>query len=162
MQGRLLEQQVEEANRKAVIQRLEYQRQIKELDEVRQRELQLQQQFNIESLRREHARIAEIQVAEQARLAQTRGAEQAQLTQDVDEERMRLANAQAKNIRYVSQKSVSTQLTEIAEYLRESSPKVLSNGISLRTESIAGVYETCRRCFDGAVVRHNAVLIARS
>jgi|GEM_PF-4579206 len=120
MQSRLLELQVEEANRRAVIQQLEYLRRIKELDEVRQRELQRQQQLNVEALRREQARIAEIQAAEQARLAQARTAEQA-----------RLAAAQAERAQQTNQMSMSVRLADIADYLRKSAPRVLGNGVSL-------------------------------
>lgn len=69
LQNRLLELQVQEANRMAVIQQLEYQRRLKELDEARQRELQRQQQLNVEALRREQSRIAEIQATAQQRTA---------------------------------------------------------------------------------------------
>ena len=131
LQGRLLQLQVEQANRMAVIQQLEYQRRIKELDEARQRELQRQQQLNVEALRREQARIAEIHAAEQARLAQVRAAEQARLTQKQGEQQIRVANAQAEMKPLGNQKSVSAQLAEIADNLRKSYPKVLNNGVSL-------------------------------
>jgi len=58
LQNRLLELQVQEANRLAIIQQLEYQRRVQELDQVKQQYLQRQQQLNIEALRREQAKIA--------------------------------------------------------------------------------------------------------
>lgn len=131
MQSRLLELQVEEANRMAVIQQLEYQRRIKELDEVRQRELQRQQQLNVEALRREQARIAEIHFAEQARVAQVRAAEQASLAQTGAGGQKLIANAQAENTLLANQKSVSFLLARIAGHLRESSPRELNKGVSL-------------------------------
>ncbi len=131
MQSRLLELQVEEANRMAVIQQLEYQRRVKELDEARQKQLQRQLQLNVEALRREQARISEIHVAEQARLAQVRAAEQVSLAQKGAEGQKRLANAQAENMLLANQKSVSSLLARIASDLRDASPKVLNNGVSL-------------------------------
>ena len=131
MQSRLLELQVEEANRMAVIQQLEYQRRIKELGEAQQRELHRQQQINVEALRREQARIAEIQAAEQARLAQVRAVEQASFAQKGAEGQKRLSNAQAENMPLANQKSVSSLLAQIAGHLRQSSPRVLNKGVSL-------------------------------
>ena len=49
LQNKLLELQVQEANRMAAIQQLEYQRRVKELDETHQRELRRQQQLNVET-----------------------------------------------------------------------------------------------------------------
>lgn len=109
MRQRQLELQVELANRMAVIQQIEYQRRIKELDEVRQRELQRQQQLNVDALRREQARVAQIQADEQARVAKS----------------------QAEHKTLAMQKPLNTQLTEISDYLRKSSPRRLNIGVSL-------------------------------
>jgi multidrug efflux pump subunit AcrA (membrane-fusion protein) len=109
MRQRLLELQVEQANRMAVIQQIEYQRRIKELDEARQRELQRQQQLNVEALRREQARVAQIQADEQARAAKS----------------------QAEHKTLALQKPLNTQLTEISDHLRKSSPRSLNKGVSL-------------------------------
>jgi hypothetical protein len=136
LQGRLLELQVEQANRMAVIQQLEYQRRIKELDEARQRELQRLQQLNVEALRREQAKIADIHAAEQARLAQARAAEQARPTQKQTEEQIRPANAQSEMMPHVNQKSVSAQLADIADRLRKSSPRSLNKAVSLIGASV--------------------------
>jgi multidrug efflux pump subunit AcrA (membrane-fusion protein) len=114
MRQRLLELQVEQANRMAVIQQIEYQRRIKELDEARQRELQRQQQLNVEALRREQARVAQIQAGEQARLAES----------------------QAEHKSLVHQKPLNTQLTEISDHLRKSSPRSLNKGVSLIGASV--------------------------
>lgn len=114
MRQRLLELQVEQANRMAVIQQLEYQRRIKELDEARQRELQRQQQLNVEALRREQARLVQIKADEQARLA----------------------NSQAEQQSRVLQKTLSAQLTEISDHLRKSSPRRLNKGVSLLGASV--------------------------
>lgn len=109
MRQRQLELQVELANRMAVIQQIEYQRRIKELDEARQRELQRQQQLNVEALRREQARVAQIQADEQARVAKS----------------------QAEHKTLAMQKPLNTQLTEISDHLRKSSPRRLNKGVSL-------------------------------
>lgn len=109
MRQRQLELQVELANRMAVIQQIEYQRRIKELDEARLRELQKQQQLNVEALRREQARVAQIQADEQARIAKS----------------------QAEHKTLALQKPLNTQLTEISDHLRKSSPRRLNEGVSL-------------------------------
>ncbi len=116
MRQRQLELQVELANRMAVIQQIEYQRRIKELDEARQRELQRQQQLNVEALRQEQARLAQIQADQQARLA----------------------NSQVEQHSQVLQKTLNTQLTEIADHLRKSSPRSLNKGVSLFGASVKG------------------------
>lgn len=109
MRQRQLELQVELANRMAVIQQIEYQRRIKELDEARQRELQRQQQLNVEALRREQAKVAQIQADEQARFTKS----------------------QTEHKTLELQKPLNTQLTEISDHLRKSSPRRLNKGVSL-------------------------------
>ncbi len=111
---RLLELQVEQANRMAVIQQLEYQRRIKELDEARQRELQRQQQLNVEALRREQARVLQIQAGEQ----------------------VRFTNSQGEHKSLALQKPLNAQLTEISDHLRKSSPRSLNKGVSLIGASV--------------------------
>jgi TolA-binding protein len=110
LQNRMLELQIQEANRIAVIQQLEYQRRIKELDEARQMELKRQQRQNLEALQRERAQAAELQ-AQAAAQAQT----------------VNPAASQAPQM----QMPVDVKLAEIAERLRKLGTKELDNGVSL-------------------------------
>jgi hypothetical protein len=108
LQNRLIELQLQEANRMAIIQQLEYQRRIRELNEAQQRELQRQQQINVEALRREQARISEIKAVEKDNKANLDG----------------VVNAK------IPPKNLAQQLTEVALLFRGHSPQKLNNEIS--------------------------------
>lgn len=118
LQNRLLELQVQEANRMAIIQQLEYQRRIKEHTEAQNRELQRQQQANIEILRREQARIAEIRAEQKAGIS----SKEIQPVPQADVNK-------TKSIKN-SKLSVSEKLAELVIDLRGHAPKKINNEIS--------------------------------
>lgn len=125
MRQRLLELQIQEANRRAIIQQIEFEKRIQVANQAKQIELQRQQQMNVEALRQEQAKIAEIHAAEQAQVAKKEALGPTQF-----------AEIQTTKKAMENQKSMSAQLAEIADYLRKSSPRSLNNGVSLFGASV--------------------------
>jgi hypothetical protein len=136
LQNRLLELQVQEANRMAVIQQLEYQRRIRELDEAKQRELQRQQMLNVDALRKEQARVAEIQAALQRKQSEEAMRQDEQRRQQVNAEALRLRQTRETEVRTPPQVkeaevSISSKLAEISGRLRSVSPRQVNSGVRL-------------------------------
>ena len=158
LQNRLLELQVQEANRLAIIQQLEYQRRMQELDQARQQYLQRQQRENIEALRREQAQIAAIKLVSPA--AKTKPSVSDELQKIADRLRQAAPKALATGATLAGASSKGNKLYILVKLdsldVSNDSYKKVANEI-LNQESIAAV-STCLDHILEPLTRQGAVI----